>query len=224
MVQPKLLLQTLALIALGSVQVGCASGTSSTPSPSDAQRSSATDAKGDQLGDSPSYRDVVKTEVIKKGHSFVFRAELAGAVPQEPRLPPSVVELVWEWAIQTDDRFPTGFPNTPSMPHWPELQAQLVWNGSEFKARFIDRRPSLRSGEVIVKTIPFTIKGAQLELTADARSIEIPNAFGWIMIVNDWLVPGGQVTSNSQVRAIDMIPDQPPPTGRLRGSPNLVKF
>lgn len=224
MVQPKLLLQTLALIALGSLQVGCASSMSSTPSPSDAQTSSATDAKGDQLGDSPSYQDVVKTEVIKKGQSIVFRAEVAGAVPQEPRLPPSVVEVVWEWAIQTDDRFPTGFPNTPDMPHWPELQAQLVWNGSEFKARFIDRRPSLRSGEVIVKTIPFTIKGAQLELTADARSIEIPNAFGWIMIVNEWLVPGGQVTSNNQVRAIDMVPDQRPPTGGLPVPPNLVKF
>ena len=218
--------QLLAVVmGVCSLEVACGSTSSGvTNGSSDARTSSVTDARNDLLNDGPSYRDVLKTEIIKTGQNVTFRAELAGAVPSRPLLPPSVVALVWEWNIQSDDRFPTGFPNAASMRHWPELQAQLVWNGSEFKAFLIDRRPSLMGGEVVVTSIPFSITGAQLELTADRAGIQIPDTFGWVMVTNDWLVPRGQVTSNDQVRAIDVAPDQPPPTGPLPVPANLVKF
>lgn len=175
------------------------------------QTSSATDPHGDQRGNRPDYRDVVKAQIIKRADSVVFRAEVAGPVPQRPALPPSIVELVWEWLVQSDIREPTGFPNLAGSRHWPELQAQLVWSGSEFKAVIIDRRPTFTGGEVVLKSIPFTIDGVQLELRAAWSEIAMPNKFDWMMIANDWLVPRGEVTSNSQVLGIDFVPDRVPP-------------
>ena len=60
-----------------------------------------------------------------------------------------------------------------------EFLVYVSWDGAEFRAYAIDRRPLLTGGNAIVTPVPFSIDGAIVEAVLASALIGNPSSFRW---------------------------------------------
>ncbi len=159
----------------------------------------------------PDYLDLIRGEITLQGGIFIFKLTVAGPVPDEPFEPQGRL-IDWFIGIDTDPTtFPTGFPTPPNSAFQCEFNVDIFWDGTDFDAILIDRRPSLVGEDAIVTRIPFnidvTLEGSLLrgELTASvsSRMLDKPRSFGWVVFAD--LVPGD--FGNFGFLPTDIMPD-----------------
>ena len=127
----------------------------------------------------PDYLDLIRGEITLQGGIFIFKLTVAGPVPDEPFVPQGRV-IDWFIGIDTDpNTFPTGFPTPPQSAHPCEFDVDIFWDGTDFDAILIDRRPSLVGEDAIVTPIPFNIDGNELSASVSRRMLDRPRSFVW---------------------------------------------
>ncbi len=157
----------------------------------EAQSGSKTSVAEDPLGDAfifqilvepqraPDYLDLIRGEVTLQGGIFIFKLTVAGPVPDEPFVPQGRV-IDWAWLIDTDPAtFPTGFPVAPGIALPSEFCVEVLWDGTDFDAILIDRRPALLGEDAILTPIPFNIDGNELSASVSRRMMDRPRSFVW---------------------------------------------
>jgi len=136
----------------------------------------------------PDYLDLIGGEITLQGGIFIFKLTVAGPVPDEPFEPQGRV-IDWFIGIDTDPTtFPTGFPVAPAFAEPCEFVVDIFWDGTDFDAILIDRRPSLVGEDAIVTRIPFNIEGNELTASVSSRMLDKPRSFEWVVLTS--LVPG----------------------------------
>jgi hypothetical protein len=175
------------------------------PATADAEQSAVTkvsDPEGDANFNAPAFQDVVFVQITKTAcGDFKLLMELAGAVPDEPPLPPpGRAEIWWVWNFDLDPtRFPVGYPYHKN---WgpAEFLVRVSWDGTRFTGAAVDRRPLLSwappitgGGEAIITSVTFCIHGTIVEATLPAELIgAVPSSFGWFAGTGAWSAPVGQ--------------------------------
>jgi hypothetical protein len=186
--------------------------------PPEAKSGSKTSVVEDPLGDAfiflnllagetqraPDYLDVIRGEVTLQGGFFIFKFTVAGPVPDEP-FGPRGMTINWAWLIDTDPAtFPPGFPLAPPVTDFNEFDVDILWDGTDFSAIFIDRRPSLVGEDAIVTPIPFNIDGNELSVSVSSRMMDRRRSFEWAGVTA--LFPGG-FAENQSFLVVDILPD-----------------
>jgi hypothetical protein len=164
--------------------------------PVSAQTSSVSDPVNDTYNhNSPAFQDIVFGQMTKTASGdFELLMVMAGSVPDVPSLPPpGVREIWWQWAFDFD---PTAFPVGAPYPHGPKSRPELIayvsWDGTEFAAVLIDRRPLLTGGEAIITPIPFSINGTIVQVVLASELIgDAPPSFHWGPDTRNWAGPVG---------------------------------
>ncbi len=132
-------------------------------------------------------------------------------MPDEPFVPQGRV-IDWFIGIDTDPTtFPTGFPNPPGFAFPCEFTVDIFWDGTDFDAILIDRRPSLVGEDAIVTRIPFNIdvtsEGSllrgELSASVSSRMLDKPRSFDWVVLTD--LLPGD--FGNFGFLPADVMPD-----------------
>jgi hypothetical protein len=144
---------------------------------------SVVDAIGDTAYNGPRYVDIVGAELSDATGTFTFRMMLAAAIPSAPALPPpGVATISWAFPIDTDPTtFPAGEPFAPGNGQLgpAEFNIPVVWDGSQFSATLLDRRPLLDGGEAIRTPLTFEISGTLVQVTVPAALLDDPPSFRW---------------------------------------------
>jgi hypothetical protein len=138
-------------------------------------------------GSTPAFLDMLRVTVTKQAGRFEFSMMLAAPVPAQPVLPPKVKEIWWMWALDTDPTtFPFGFPRAPGQSFPPEFAIALSWNGTQFTAFRVDRRPTLSGGESLVTAVAFEVTDSKVTTFVDAATIEDPASFRFSALTRAW--------------------------------------
>ncbi len=156
--------------------------------------------------EAPDYLDLRRGEITLQGGIFIFKLRVEGLVPDEP-FEPQGRSIEWFIGIDTDPTtFPTGFPNPPGLAFQCEFAVDIFWDGTDFDAILIDRRPSLVGEDAIVTRIPFNIEGNELTASVSRRMLDNPRSFGWLVLTD--LFPASlTVNGNFGFLPIDTMPD-----------------
>lgn len=171
--------------------------------------SSVTDAVGDAtlspgLGfDGEAYQDITTTSITRTDESFVFAMEVATAIPESPALRTPNGLLLWMWGMQTDPGVPSGYPLAPGLAGILEFWIHVVWDGNEFYAEVIDRRPTLEGGDPIVTSVPFVVNESTVMITAPRSLFDDPAGFRWGS--STWIWPTHLGSSGAHV--VDRAPN-----------------
>ncbi len=158
--------------------------------------------------EAPDYLDLIGGEITLQGGIFIFKLTVAGLVPDEPFEPQGRL-IDWFIGIDTDPTtFPTGFPGPANAAFPDEFDVDIFWDGTDFDAILIDRRPSLVGEDAIVTRIPFNIdvnddNEGELTASVSSRMLDKPRSFEWVVFTD--LVPGD--LGNSGFRPTDVMPD-----------------
>lgn len=163
------------------------------------------------------FQDIVRGEIQKKGGSFILRMEMAGPIPGNPPLPqPANGQILWVWTFDLDTTaVPKGYPFSPGDSAPSEFYVYISWDGLEFKAFAIDRRPLLTGGNAIVTPVPFSIDGSALEAVLASTLIGNSTTFRWGVRAID--IPSSHL-GTSAIIPVDSAPNFTGPT------PGFVPF
>lgn len=190
------------LLLLGAtVVVGCNDRSTPTalrhrPAPAFDVTTSLTSLVTDPLGDAawnqntgpgsakkvPDYLDITRAEIAMQGRTFVLTMNVADVVPANPTEASGGVDAtqVWIWGLDTDPAaFPEGDPFSSGTSYASEFFLDVEWDGTHFSGLPYDRRPLLTGGVMVVSPVPFTIEGAQLQVSIAASPLGDPSTFGW---------------------------------------------
>jgi len=119
---------------------------------------SITDPAGDpvlspgQGHDGDGYQDILVTRIERSGHLLVFSMDVAAPIPTTPGRKNPNGSLLWMWGMNTGPGVPQGFPLSPGLAGLLEFWIHVAWDGSDFDAVVIDRRPALEHGGTPVVT------------------------------------------------------------------------
>jgi hypothetical protein len=184
------------------------------PASASSSSSSVSDPVGDalefnSLGSAPAYLDIVKGAVTKHGRSFEFSMNLAAPV-SEPPLANGVMQYSWFWFLDTDPTtFPTGYPRVPGIPTAPEFALWVAWDGVQFTASIVDRRPTLTGGESVFTPVGFSVNDAQVSAFVDAGIIGDPARLGFRVHTRAYIGPPGTEAFVDPDRAPNTAPGTP---------------
>ena len=129
--------------------------------------------------DGDAHQDIVKTSITRSAGALVFSMELAAPIPAAPALRTPNGLMLWMWGMNTGPGVPSGFPLSPGLAGLLDFWIHLAWNGKEFYAQVIDRRPSLQGGVPLVTTVPFVIVGNTVDVIALPSLFDDPPEFRW---------------------------------------------
>jgi hypothetical protein len=161
---------------------------------------------GPQSARIPDYQDIIGASISKRGNTFTFSMDMAGAVPDAPPMLGDGVKLeVWVWAITSDPAFSAcGDPLPSSFCPNVQFEVRFNWDGTAFSAFLLDRRP-LATGEPSVhSSVPFSINGAEIQVFVDAAAINNPSTLMWGTFTVDWMSPHLGTWGNA---FLDFAPD-----------------
>jgi hypothetical protein len=169
--------------------------------PVSAQTRTISDPVGDVRFNAPPFQDIVIAQVTKTERGgFRLVMGMGGPVPGAPPRPrPGVNEIWWVWGFDLDSTtFPRGYPFTPTPAG--EVRVEFVvyvgWDGTEFAANAIDRRPLLTGGEAIITPVPFSINGTMVEVDLGTVMGDVPPGAVWNVVTFDWSGPVGSEGAN----------------------------
>jgi hypothetical protein len=132
----------------------------------------------------PDYLDLTRGEVTLQGGIFIFKFTVAEPVPDEPFVPQGRV-ISWTFLIDTNSAtFPVGLPVSPGIAIPYEFIVVVRWDGTDFDAILIDRRPGLVGEDAIVTAIPFNIDSNELSASVSRRMMDKPRSFVWSASTN----------------------------------------
>ncbi len=154
-----------------------------------------TDPAGDALYKAPAFMDIVGASLSYDSGNFVFRMNLAGAIPNDPRVPPPAnASIRWAFPIDSDPAtFPEGAPYPPNQPGAPEFNTRVFWDGHAFTASLLDRRPLLEGNEALVVPLSFTVQGDVIRVAVPAALLG-SSSFSWgAVTVYASASPGGNL-------------------------------
>ena len=91
-----------------------------------------------------------------------------------------VNQYAWFWFLNTDPTtFPSGYPRTPASFTAPEFALWVAWDGVQFTASIVDRRPTLTGGDSVFTPVGFSLNAAHTSAFVDAETIDDPASFGF---------------------------------------------
>jgi hypothetical protein len=156
------------------------------PASANGSSSTISDQAGDALkispgnAPTPAYLDIIGVSVARHGSSFEFSVDLAAPVPSQPLLVDGVNQYAWFWFLNTDPTtFPSGYPRVPGFGTAPEFALWVAWDGVQFTASIVDRRPTLRGGDSVFTPVGFSLNAAHVSAFVDAGTIGDPGSFGF---------------------------------------------
>ena len=170
---------SFALAAMCLLGLGCDEPTATPPAAliannqlSSNQCSSISDPVRDAFfspgSEAPAALDILSTSFCIS-HELTFTIDLAGQLGSLPDPPGSNGALFWTFPLDTDpSTSPQGFPFDPAAPLPPEFIAYAIWDGTSFSGVFLDRRPALTGGQILVYSIPVTVSESRITLTVPA--------------------------------------------------------
>jgi hypothetical protein len=147
------------------------------------QGTAVSDPVGDTVeisgpGSTAAYHDIVEVTITRTAEALDFSMDLAAPVPDRPPLLPQVKQLWWQWSIDSDPAtFPAGFPRAPGLAFPPEFAVVVAWDGVQFTAYVIDRRPLLTGGEPVITPIGFSLNGTKVLAFVDTAVLGDPASF-----------------------------------------------
>ena len=149
------------------------------------------------------YLDMVRSGIERTAGAITFSMELAAPIPDSPRMKNPNGLLLWMWGMNTGAAFPLGYPIAPGNAGLLEFWIHLAWNGSNFYAQVIDRRPTLEGGAPIVTAVPFFLDGRTLDVVAPPSLFDDPARFRWGSTTWLWSSHLGTSGGHSADRAPD---------------------
>jgi len=189
----------IALSVLAATTTASSASSNTAALPMSDQTSTVFDPVGDPIfNDMPAFQDFVRGQLTKTvDGGFEFLIELVAPVPVAPPLPPrGHSEIWWFWIFDLDPTTsPEGYPwqgqgSAATRP--PEFMVYVSWNGTEFVANAIDRRPLLTGEEAIVTPVTFSISGTIVEAVLPFELIgAVPASFHWGAFTGNWAGPVG---------------------------------
>lgn len=129
--------------------------------------------------DGAAYQDILTTGIELQGKTLVFSMEVAAPIPAAPALQSGNGRLLWMWGMSTGPGAPQGFPIAPGVVGALEFWIDVQWDGTRFSGEVVDRRPALTGGDPIVTSVPFTVEGTRVTLTAPASLFGDLQRFRW---------------------------------------------
>ena len=134
-----------------------------------------------------SSQDILLASLDDQGTQLVFSMTLAE--PVGPILAPnnSNKRFVWAWRLDTDPAtFPAGhpLPNGQASPF--EMFAAIEWDGAQFFAELVDRRPLLTGGEAVITPLTPVFSGNEVSVTVSTSSLGLPSQFRWRAATNNF--------------------------------------
>jgi hypothetical protein len=155
--------------------------------PASAQTSVVYDPVGDVKFHAPAFEDIVRSQIQKKGGSFILQMEMASFVPANPPLSNGTKEVWWAWAFDLDPAISAkGYPFAPGFHPQTDFLVYVSWDGTEYRGFAIDRRPLLTGGNAIVTPVPFSVDGATVEAIFPSALINNLASFRWGTRTFDW--------------------------------------
>lgn len=80
-----------------------------------------------------------------------------------PVLVNGVNQYAWFWFLNTDPTtFPSGYPRVPGFGTAPEFALWVAWDGVQFTASIVDRRPTLTGGDSVFTPVGFSLNAAHI--------------------------------------------------------------
>ena len=125
------------------------------------------------------YEDVVRSGISRTDSTITFSMDVAEAIPAAPRLKTPNGRILWMWGISTGPGAPEGYPLAPGVAGALEFWVHVSWDGTSFKAEFVDRRPSLPDGQPTITAVPFLVQGSHVSVSVDASLLGDPPSFNW---------------------------------------------
>jgi hypothetical protein len=191
-----------SVLALGFTSVGHAQSFSC----------SVTDTVGDPVlspgrgFDGASYQDIVETAIESNGAEVFFTMEVAAPIPDAPAVKTPNGRLLWMWGVNTAPGVPKGFPLGRGLAGLLDFWIHVSWDGAEWAAIVIDRRPAaIHGGEPVVTAVPFQVNGTLVRITAPASLFDFPLTFSWGSSTWIWSAPLGTTAAH----VVDRAPNGP---------------
>jgi hypothetical protein len=195
-----------AIAVLAAIVLSCSV---SSPSFAREYRCSVTDPIGDPT-DAPglgftgeAYQDMVQSGIERTPGAVVFSMEVAAPIPSAPQLRTPNGLLLWMWGMNTGSAFPLGYPLPPGQAGLLEFWVHLAWNGRNFYAEVIDRRPTVQGGVPVVTPVPFLIDGRTVKVIASPSLFDDPPEFRWGSTTWIWSTQLGSAGAHPVDRAPD---------------------
>ncbi len=158
--------------------------------------------------DGDAYQDIIKTAITRTSGTVVFAMELAAPIPNAPPLRTPNGLLLWMWGMNTSPGTQPGYPLSPGASGLLEFWIHLAWNGTNFYAEVIDRRPALNGSAPVVSAVPYLVKGNVVKVITPATLFDDPQEFRWGS--STWIWPTHLGTTSPHV--VDRAPDGPAAT------------
>ena len=158
--------------------------------------------------DGQAFQDIVETGIERTAGAVVFSMTLAAPIPAVPSIKTGNGLMLWMWGMNTAPGVPQGFPLSPGLAGLLEFWIHLAWDGEDFYAEVIDRRPGALGGEPIVTPVEFEISGDTISVIAPVNLFDDPQEFRWGS--STWLWSTHLATAAAHV--VDRAPDGPAST------------
>lgn len=161
------------------------------------------DPAGDALFKAPGFMDIVAAELSDDGANYVFRMNVAGTIPDAPRVPPPAhASMRWAFSIDSDPTtFPKGTPLPSNQPGPAELFSFVEWDGTAFTAYLVDRRPMLSGSEAIFTPLSFTRSGSEVRVIVP-RGLIGTSTFRWGAVT---VYASARMGANDGYHFVDML-------------------
>lgn len=156
--------------------------------------------------DGASYQDIVETAIERSGDVVAFTMEVAASIPDAPAVTTPNGRLLWMWGMNTAPGVPKGFPLGRGLAGLLDFWIHVSWDGTEWGAIVIDRRPAaIHGGEPVVTAVPFQVNDTVVTITAPASLFDLPPTFNWGSSTWIWSAPLGTTAAH----VVDRAPNGP---------------
>ena len=137
-----------------------------------AQTATVIDPQGDAFysngHEAPAFLDILVAS-FTISDTLTLTVDVAGPLDALPNPPGSGAVFFWNFPLNTDNSTdPPGFPEAPGVTGSAEFAVYAQWDGTAFSGVFVDRRPALTGQPALLYSIPVSVSGSRITLTAPA--------------------------------------------------------
>jgi hypothetical protein len=155
--------------------------------------------------DGQPYQDIIESSIERSEGAITFSMKLAAPLPEAPEMKNANGLLLWMWGMNTGTAFPLGYPLAPGNAGLLEFWVHLAWDGTEYYAEVIDRRPTVQGQQPIITPAPFFFNDDRTRITivAPTELFDDPMEFRWGSTTWIWSSHLGTSGGHSVDRAPD---------------------